>query len=160
MLGSHPQEPQHWSRAKNLQGCVGQWLPYSWESKHQSVYDVYRAGKADVLIPVSLEGSPKQMFQSEGWLRFPSLSKEKSSPHYWCPYPAICTFWVVSDLSCSYHLQQEKILIYMHTHFVTFFSFIQKPLVLYSSHVYANATLLAYSFSDPLVFLCSFPTMW
>lgn len=63
-------------------------------------------------------------------------------------------FWVANGLTCTY-LWQEKSLIYTQTHFVLFF--IQKLLVLYSSHVYANTILLSLFLFWPVGILMLLP---
>ena len=75
-------------------------------------------------------------------IRLSSLSKEVLIPLL-VSCPTTHGFWVVSALLYALTtLDRKKTLIYIQTHFVHF-SFIQRLLVLYSSHVYANATHLA-----------------
>lgn len=89
------------------------------------------------LIPV--RGFIKTKCSTWRLVRFPSPSKESPHPITGVPVPEHVTFWVVNGLM---HLSPLRKKVYTPTHFVHFF-FIQKFLVLYSSHVYASAILLA-----------------
>lgn len=73
--------------------------------------------------------------------KIPQPEYRKSSPHSGCPYPTT-RYFLGGEWSHALITFEEKSSIYIPTHFVQFF-FTQKLLVLYSSHVYASAILLA-----------------
>lgn len=141
ILGSPPQGHQRWSRGQYLRGCRR--LRCSWEGEYtvKRAFVIFMGLEKQMfllhLIPV--RGFIKTKCSTWRLVRFPSPSKESPHPITGVPVPEHVTFWVVNGLM---HLSPLRKKVYTPTHFVHFF-FIQKFLVLYSSHVYASAILLA-----------------